>query len=209
MSRSIALALRLATTLTLPLAVALVAPVSAQAAVDDAAAVKIVAFDDSLIQLMKAGHTSGAQSRYKMIAPAVESTFDIPTMARLVTGASWASASAADRAALIAAFRRFTIASYVKNFNGYGGQKIAVNPDVLTRGLDKVVRTEMSGAGPDVVLAYRMRQTSGSWRAIDVLFNGSISQLTLQRSDFAATVAQGGAKALADELDAKADRLLK
>ncbi len=46
-----------------------------------------------------------------------------------------------------------------------------------------------------VVLGYRMRQAGSTWKMIDVLFNGAISQLTTQRSDFAATLAAGGAKA--------------
>ncbi len=80
--------------------------------------------------------------------------------------------------------------------------------DVLTRGPDKVVKTEMTG-GERVTLSYRMRMSGGSWKIIDVFFNGSISQLTTQRSDFSATVASGGAKALVAKLNAQADKLLK
>ena len=58
-------------------------------------------------------------------------------------------------------------------------------------------------------LAYRMRDNGSGWKVIDVYYNGAISQLTTQRSDFAATLSSGGAKALVAKLDAQTEKLLK
>jgi phospholipid transport system substrate-binding protein len=60
-----------------------------------------------------------------------------------------------------------------------------------------------------VTLAYRLRDTGNGWKVIDVYYNGSISQLTTQRSDFASTLTSGGAKALVAKLEAQTDKLLK
>jgi phospholipid transport system substrate-binding protein len=60
-----------------------------------------------------------------------------------------------------------------------------------------------------VVIDYRMRNDGGTWKIIDVLFKGTISQLTTRRSDFAATIAQGGATALVAHMDAQTEKLLK
>ena len=65
------------------------------------------------------------------------------------------------------------------------------------------------GGGDDVTLNYRMRQAGDAWKVIDVYYNGSISQLTTQRSDFASSLASGGAKALIAKLDAQSEKLLK
>jgi phospholipid transport system substrate-binding protein len=206
MSKSLALRLAGAAGFAL-LACAPAAVVSAQAL--DPAAAKIETFDAALIATMKLGKAAGAQGRDKQIAPAVDATFDLPTMTAFAVGPTWAMTSAEDKAALIAAFRKFTIASYAKNFSSYDGQKIAVDPMVQTRLPDKLVRTTMSGGGSTVALAYRMRQAGGTWKVIDVLYNGAISQLTTQRSDFTATLANGGVKALVAKLNAQTDKLLK
>jgi phospholipid transport system substrate-binding protein len=185
-------------------------PAIASAQALEPAAQQIEAFDAALIRAMKAGAAgAGTEARYKALATAVDATFDIPVMTGFAVGPSWAGASADDKAALIAAFRKFTIASYAKNFGGYAGQKIAVDPTVQTRLPDKLVRTTMTGGDSDVVLGYRMRQSGGTWKVIDVLYNGAISQLTTQRSDFSSTLSTGGIKALVAKLNAQTDKLLK
>jgi phospholipid transport system substrate-binding protein len=79
---------------------------------------------------------------------------------------------------------------------------------VLTRGQDKVVQTHLLSKGEPVTLAYRMRQTAnGAWKVIDIYYNGSISELTTRRSDFQATLAAGGPQALAEHLNAQAEKL--
>ena len=79
---------------------------------------------------------------------------------------------------------------------------------VQTRGVDKLVKTQIIPAsGSPTDLNYRMRQSGGTWKVIDVYF-GAISQLTAQRSDFSAA-AQKGATALIASMNAKSDQLLK
>jgi phospholipid transport system substrate-binding protein len=54
-----------------------------------------------------------------------------------------------------------------------------------------------------------MAQDGGAWKVKDVYYNGGISQLATQRSDFASTLQSGGAKALVAKLDSLTDKLLK
>jgi phospholipid transport system substrate-binding protein len=140
----------------------------------------------------------------------VEQTFDLGAMVRFAVGPDWNKMSAEDQAALQKAFSRFTIANYAKNFDSYGGQKLELDGPVQTRGVDKLVKTKLSGGdGSPVPLAYRMRDSGSGWKIIDVYYNGAISQLTTQRSDFASALASGGAKALVAKLDAQTEKLLK
>ena len=198
-------ALRLA--LAIALASAALAP-SAYAATDPAAA-KVDALDASLIDAMKAGKAAGAQGRFKLISPVVEQTFDLPAMLRVAVGPDWTKIAPDDQAALTAAYKRFATANYAKNFDGYNGQKFTLMPDVLERGADKIVSTQLTGGGADVSLKYRLRDTGAGWKVIDVFYNGAISQVTTQRSDFASTLSSGGAKALVAKLNAQSDKLLK
>ena len=73
-----------------------------------------------------------------------------------------------------------------------------------TRGTTKLVHTQLvSSSGSPVDLVYRFQQTSGGqWKVIDVYFNGTISQLSQQRADYAATLQSGGAKALIQKINA-------
>ena len=66
----------------------------------------------------------------------------------------------------------------------------------------KLVSTD----GTAVDLAYRMRESGGEWKVIDVYFNGAISQLSQQRADYAATLQSGGAKALVKKIDDLSDK---
>jgi phospholipid transport system substrate-binding protein len=52
-------------------------------------------------------------------------------------------------------------------------------------------------------LDYVMRDTPQGWRVVDVLADGSISRVAVQRSDFRRLINRGGAQALADSLRAK------
>jgi len=201
--------LRFAAVALVAFAAPALAPRAARAEASEPAAQQIEAFDAALIRTMKAGKDAGPQGRAKIMGPAVDAAFNIPVMTAFAVGPAWATASADDKAALTAAFRKYTIANYAKNFDSYDGEKITVDPMVLTRLPDKLVKTTMTGGDAPVVLGYRMRQAGSTWKVIDVLFNGAISQLTTQRSDFTATLQSGGVKALVAKLDAQTEKLLK
>jgi phospholipid transport system substrate-binding protein len=100
------------------------------------------------------------------------------------------------------------VASYVSSFDGYSGQRFVVNPETRIVGNEHVVRTRIipvSGDGHD--LDYVMRQGSSGWKIVDVLADGAVSRVAVQRSDFRQLIRQGGAPALNRSLKAKADNL--
>lgn len=186
-----------------PLAIA--PAVHAQAA--DPAQVPVQALCDKLVAVMKGGKQMGQQGRVAALGPTIDKVFDIPLMTRLTVGPGWTSLSSADQAALVAAFRRMTIAQYAANFDSYGGEKFVVEPKVEARGSDRLVRTRLVPAsGQPEALAYRLRQSGGEWKIIDVFYRNAISQLATRRSDFARVLATGGAKALVRHLDDLASR---
>ena len=53
----------------------------------------------------------------------------------------------------------------------------------------------------DPPISYRLRQSDGRWQIIDIFYRNAISQIALRRSDFAAALAKGGARALTAHLD--------
>jgi phospholipid transport system substrate-binding protein len=189
---------------------AFVAAPAASSAATDPAAAQIQSFDTSLLEVMKSAKSLGVQGRYHRLAPVTARAFDFPTMIRFAVGPKWSSFTSAEQAQLTEAFARLTAASYAHNFSGYSGETITADPNVATRGPDKVVTTHLGSPGDaPVTIAYRMREVGGAWKIIDVFYNGAISQLTTRRSDFAASLAQGGAPALLAHLNALVDKQLK
>ncbi len=188
------------------LLMAMAVPAGAQA--QEAGVAPVQALDDGLLTIMKGAKSLGFAGRTARISPIVDQVFDLPLMTRLSVGPSWTGFSAADQSALVAAFRRLTIAQYAANFDGWAGESFAIDPKVEVRGTDRLVKTVLKSArDKPVSLAYRLRQTGGSWRIIDVFYQNSISQLATRRSDFANILASGGAKALVahlNQLSAKA-----
>ena len=181
-------------------------PAAAQAQTSDPAAQAVQRFDDTLLATMKQGRSLGFRGRYTELEPAVKEIFDLPLMIRFAVGTSWGTLSPADQSALLTAFTRYSTSTWAKNFSSYSGQHFQVNK-VDTRGLDKLVHTQLVSPSDAVDLAYRMRQTtSGQWKVIDVYFNGSISQLSQQRTDYASTLQGGGAPALVKKINDLSDK---
>ena len=159
----------------------------------------------ALLAIMKAGQRMPFQQRYDMLAPVVEQTFDLSAILQLSIGPRWASLSADEQARLSAAFRRYTIATYVANFDAFSGQTLEVSPEIRTmpNGECIVQSTIASPGQPGHTLGYVMRQNGSSWRVVDVLAEGSVSRVAAQRSDFRAALANGGGAALAAKLERK------
>ena len=180
-----------------------------RAASADPAAAQIEAFDAALLDTMKAGKTLGVKGRFARLQPVVARTFDIPTMTRIAVGADWSTIPPAKQLALTDAFGRLTTAGYAHNFASYGGERFQLDPNVITKGPDKLVQTQIvPSSGAPTAIGYRMRQSGGTWKVIDVLY-GAISQLTTRRADFTATLAHGGADALIAHLNALVDKDMK
>jgi phospholipid transport system substrate-binding protein len=176
---------------------------------DQGAAAPIEALDQALMGIMKAGRQTPFQQRAATLAPIIDQAFDLPEILKISVGPGWSALPAEQQAALLVAFRRYTIASYVDNFDSYDGQRFAISPTTRQLGDDRqVVDTQIiptTGAGH--TLDYVMKKTDAGWKVVDVLADGSISRVAVQRSDFSALFDKGGAPALQARLQEKTDAL--
>lgn len=161
-----------------------------------------------LIGIMKAGRAVPFRRRYEMIAPVVTQTFDLEIILRHAVGARWTSLPADQQAALADAFRRYTIASYVANFDDYSGERFEVVPAVRAVGGDKVVSTRIIGrSGKAHALDYVMRHEGVGWKVVDILAEGSISRVAAQRSEMRSVLADSGSTGLLVSLRQKTAEL--
>jgi phospholipid transport system substrate-binding protein len=161
-----------------------------------------------LISIMKAGKTVSFRQRYETIAPVIGRTFDLEAILRQVVGPRWPKLPADQQAALADAFRRYTIASYVANFDSYSGQRFDTAPVVRPVGNDRLVETRIASPDGRVhALDYVMRQEGGGWKVVDVLAEGSISRVASQRSEMRSLLADGGGPGLLVSLRQKTAEL--
>jgi phospholipid transport system substrate-binding protein len=154
---------------------------------------------------MKSGRSAPFAQRYATLAPLIDRVFNLPVILQVSVGPTWSTLPPDQQSAAMAAFRRYTIASYVNSFDNFTGQRFNVQPDPkpLPNG-DQVVQTQIvSSSGESHQLDYVMRQEAGGAKVVDVLADGSISRVAVQRSDFRRLVGRGGAQALIASLDQK------
>lgn len=159
----------------------------------------------SLLAAMKTGQNTSFAQRFAMLSPAVEHAFELNALLRGAVGLGWDNMSVDQQAALASTFQRYTVSNYTANFDTYEGQSFRVLPE--TRALPNgaiVVRTQIVRPSKSPVeIDYVMRQTTAGWKAVDVLSDGTISQVAAQRSDFRSLLASGGAAALRAGLERK------
>ncbi|HEY1931702.1 MAG TPA: ABC transporter substrate-binding protein [Acetobacteraceae bacterium] len=171
----------------------------------DAAAVPIQRLDAALLAAMKAGRGTAFSQRYASLQPVIDQTFDLNAVLVESVGLAWAGIPSEQKARLHAAFRRYTVASYAANFDNYTGQRFQIAPALRNVGNgESVVSTEIIASDGTIhKLDYVMRNTASGWKAVDVLADGSISRVAVQRSDFRHLLNDGGTSALVAGLQRK------
>ena len=191
----------------LGLAVSLPAAAAAGAAPLPAAA-PIEALHQAILGIMRAGRTSSFAQRMQTLTPTVRAAYDLPFILSKAVGPRFAGFPPQAQSELLEAFTAFTVASYVANFDDYHGERFDILPQTRHVGGDEVVQTLLvQSGGEPLKLDYVVRRQEGGWKIIDVLLNGSISRVAVQRSDFRALLGSGDAGPLIASLRGKLARL--
>jgi phospholipid transport system substrate-binding protein len=178
----------------------------ARAAPASTAQAPILRLIDTLLTIMKQGRTVPFEQRFESLAPVIDQAFDLEAILHASVGPSWAGLATAQQDQLREAFRRYTVTSYVHSFDSLNGIRLEVLPGTrATSNGEQIVGTSVVAASGDThALDYVMRLGDSGWHAVDVLAEGTVSRVAVQRSDFRRLLAQGGAAALVDSLRAKA-----
>ena len=166
-------------------------------------------FYDTLLATMKDGRTLGQSGRYARLAPVIGRLFDVPLMARLAVGSSWASLPPTQQQQVTEAFGHYISATYADRFDSYSGEQLQVTGE-QPYGAEVIVQTRIvKGNGDTVSLNYRMHENGGSWQIADVYMDGTISQLATQRSEFHSILQREGVDGLIMALNRKVDLLTR
>ena len=162
---------------------------------------------DALISTMKNGRVLGQSGRFTQLEPVIRRTFDIPAMARLSVGPSWASLTEAQRQQVTESFARYISAIYADRFDSYAGQKLHVTGEQPAAAGVMVKSQIVKANGEPVKIDYMMRRSADNWLISDIYLDGAISEVATRRSEFAAILKNEGIDGLIAALNRKADIL--
>ncbi len=178
---------------------------AAVAVADDSPAAQVVRkLDDALLQVLRDSGKLDFKARVEKLTPAVDAAYDVPFMAEKSLGAHWKDLNEADQKRWIDLSRRFSIANYAANFNHWGNQTIDLLGEEPSPNDTVVVHTRINDPqGENVDMSYRLRSTDGGWKIVDVYLKGTVSELTLRRSDYTAVFEKQGFEGLVKTMEGR------
>jgi phospholipid transport system substrate-binding protein len=171
----------------------------AAAAVPDAAGARapVEALHAALLDAMKRAGELGFQGRYRALEPVIGGSYDLPFMAELILGREWKALSPEQQKTWLDTFSRLTVSTYADRFDGFSGERFEIGGvEAAAQGTSLVRTTLVRSEDEPVKLDYRMRATPAGWRIIDVYLSGTVSELALRRSEYAALMRREGFDAL-------------
>jgi len=164
----------------------------------DSAPVEVVKkLNAGLESVLKDAPKLDYKARYERLVPVLTEAYDFDFMASQAVGKEWDALSANDQRRWVKAFSELTFSTYASRFDHYSGQTFTVLGEEEGAHDTVVVRSQVVDPGHDNVdLTYRLREKSGAWKVIDVYLKGSVSEIALRRSEFAAVLKREGFEAL-------------
>ena len=167
---------------------------------------------DALINSMKqGGDVAGMAARESKLRPVIGSVYDMTAVTKASLGAASNKLSPEDLQKLSDAYGRFSVATYADQFSKFGGEHFEIGephpgaqPNTIV-----VPSVIVGGDGSRTEIDYVMHEANGGWAITDVLFNGTISQVAVRRSEFAPLFRQNGLDKLIEVLDQKTAALEK
>jgi phospholipid transport system substrate-binding protein len=183
------------------LALALLAATPVAVRAQGGAAAPVEALDNGLLQIMHAGASAPFATRARDLTPIVQQAFDLPQILQESVGPRFAAIPPAQQAELLQAFTTFTVANYVANFDSFSGERFEVLPETRRVGPDTVVQTRIvPTTGQPTRIDYVVRGD----KIVDILLDGSISRVAVERSDFRSLIGSGDPSPLIAMLRSKA-----
>ncbi len=161
----------------------------------------------AMLDAMQNAEKLGFNGRLAKLTPALDKVYLFPEMARVASGSHWKNFDDTQKTKLSQAYARMSAATYAARLIGYSGEKFETLgvEDLPPPNKGVVVRSRLlkSNGKDDVKLDYRLIQSGDAWRIVDVYYNGSISELATQRSQYLAILEKQGHAGLVSIIENK------
>jgi phospholipid transport system substrate-binding protein len=158
---------------------------SPAAAAESAPAATVRSLQQGMVDIdRRLGTSTGFAERYAAFAPLIESSHDLPYMARMTVKRYWTSLEADQREQFTRAFSDLSITTYASRFVDLGDVEFRLG-DVrqMSRGHVEVQTELIAGNGESNSINYVLHPTDSGWLIINILAEG-VSDLALQRSQY-------------------------
>ncbi len=125
---------------------------------------------DQVLAVLAQKNLSKEARRERVKAIVLQST-DFDTLSRLVLARNWSRFTPAQQQEFEREFESHLSATYGRRLDSYRNEKVAIVGDRKEANGDWTVQTRIlrGGGTNDVVVDYRLRQTGGAWKVIDMI----------------------------------------
>ncbi len=163
------------------------------AAPEGGALAHVAGLCDDLHGVLEQSNDIGYEQRYALLAPILAASFDLEYMARQAVGRGFLDLDEGKRQLWYDLFAQYMVSNYAARFDHYSEQRFEVLGDEPGARDTVLVSTRIvDPAQENVDMGYRLRQTVGGWRVIDVYLKGTVSELALRRSEYSAVLKREG-----------------
>jgi phospholipid transport system substrate-binding protein len=193
--------------LVLSLLAFLFAPLSAPRAQSLEQAKSVVeTLHGAMLDAMKAAEAGqNFQARFTRLTPVLEKNYSFQDMARIASGSHWASFSDDEKGKIVKAYGRMSASTYAARLSGFSGERfetLGAEPVPAPSNGVMVSSQIVRNTGKTVPISYLVRQSGdGSARIVDVYYDGAVSELATQRSQYLAILRDKGSAGLLARLD--------
>ena len=144
---------------------------------------------------------------YELINDLIIPVFDFNNMSRWILGKYWKQASAEQRTTFTSEFKDLLVRTYAKAVLGFTNESVNYL-ETLTGSKPNIVmvKTEIVSDGGVTPVNYTMHISDGSWKVVNVAFEG-ISLVETYRKSFASEIRNNGLETLLQKLVDKNDKL--
>jgi phospholipid transport system substrate-binding protein len=168
----------------------------------------IEGLQEQFLDVMRKADAIGYEGRYERLKSIVSESFDLPFMAEKSVGRHWKKLSAEEQERWLSSFKDMTAATYAGRFEGFSGQRFEVLGEETAKSDTVLVRALLIDPGnEDTELNYRLHRKDGQWKVLDVYLNGTVSELALRRSEYAAVLKRDGFEKLIETIDGKTQEI--
>jgi len=151
---------------------------------------------DQVLAVLGQKDLSKEARRERVKAIVLQST-DFDTLCRLVLARNWSRFTPPQQQEFEREFQNHLSATYGRRLDTYRNEKVAIAGDRKETNGDWTVQSRIlrGGGSKDVTVDYRLRQTNGEWKVIDVIIE-QVSLVANFRSQFQEIVGSGGPEKL-------------
>jgi phospholipid transport system substrate-binding protein len=129
--------------------------------------------------------------------------FDFETMSKLVVARYWKTFTPEQKSEFVEEFKEFLARTYGDRIDRYSEEEVAIVNETPVKGGDVKVMTKIVGGEfGGALVEYRLSESTGQWRVIDVKVEG-ISLVLNYRDQFKSLLSRGGPDELLQKLKKK------